>query len=221
MGIYLLVIGTVDSAFRNQYNWYANVWMSSWKCTFSGALAMTSSETSVLIMCFMSVERFFCIVSPFGGNRLTTKKAISSMACIWILGILLSVVPIFHWGHSNEFYGSNGMCFPLHIDDPFILGWEYSAFLFLGINFLSVLIIIIVYIIMFISIHRTRKATTLMVSDKEFAFRFFFIVFTDCLCWIPIIILKFIAVGNFPVTGKTLFQNFGKVCVFFHQVFFS
>jgi leucine-rich repeat-containing G protein-coupled receptor 7 len=31
-------------------------------------------------------------------------------------------------------HGSNGLCFPLHIHEPSALGWQYSAFLYIGIN---------------------------------------------------------------------------------------
>jgi hypothetical protein len=47
MGIYLLVIGTQDSQFRDIYHKEAHNWMSSWRCTIIGMLAMTSSEVSV------------------------------------------------------------------------------------------------------------------------------------------------------------------------------
>ena len=43
-------------------------------------------------------------------------------------------LPVIYWWDSTRFYGTNGMCFPLHIDDPYLTGWEYSAFIFLGIN---------------------------------------------------------------------------------------
>jgi hypothetical protein len=33
-----------------------------------------------------------------------------------------------------EYYGSNGMCYPLHITDPFSNGWQFSAMLFIGVN---------------------------------------------------------------------------------------
>lgn len=53
-------------------------------------------------------------------------------------------------GHSDDdqvtgYYGSNGLCFPLHIDDPFAPGWKYSAFIFLGVNFMAVISMLILY----------------------------------------------------------------------------
>jgi len=41
---------------------------------------------------------------------------------------------VLHWRKSTHYYGSSGLCFPLHISEPFSLGWQYSAFIFLGVN---------------------------------------------------------------------------------------
>ena len=51
MGLYLVVIGTQDSQFRDNYQKEAHGWMSSWKCTFIGVVAMTSSEVSLKFNC--------------------------------------------------------------------------------------------------------------------------------------------------------------------------
>lgn len=200
MGIYLLIIAVADMTFRDNYNQFASSWMSSWKCTLLGVLAMTSSEVSVLILSFMSVERFMLIAAPLRGHRAMTPQAASaSMTIIWIIGITLALIPVIHWRSSTRFYGVNGMCFPLHIDDPYLIGWEYSAFIFLGLNLLGLLIIGYVYVGMFASIWKTRHATPLSVGDSEFALRFFLIVFTDAVCWAPIIALKIQALLKYPV----------------------
>ncbi|XP_046602018.1 relaxin receptor 1 isoform X2 [Neodiprion lecontei] len=200
MGFYLLTIAAKDLQYRDVYNVMANDWMSSWGCTIVGALAMISSEVSVLILSFMSVERFVLIASPLKINRpLTARNAYSSMIVIWVVGVIVALIPIIHWRSSTRFYGANGMCFPLHIDNPFLVGWEYSAFVFLGMNFFGLVVIFYVYTGMFASIWRTRHATPLAVGDSEFALRFFLIVLTDAACWVPIIVLKIVAMTKYPV----------------------
>ncbi|XP_011869599.1 PREDICTED: relaxin receptor 1 isoform X2 [Vollenhovia emeryi] len=200
MGIYLFIIAVEDARFRDSYKEEASTWMSSWSCTLLGALAMTSSEVSVLILSFMSVERFVLIAAPLKCHRaMTSQAASSSMIVIWIVGLVIALVPVIHWRSSTRFYGVNGMCFPLHIDDPYLIGWEYSAFIFLGLNLIGLMIIGYVYIAMFASIWRTRRATPLSVGDSEFALRFFLIVLTDAACWAPIIALKILAMMKYPV----------------------
>ncbi|CAK9830750.1 Relaxin receptor 1 [Anthophora retusa] len=200
MGIYLFIIAVADMIFRDNYKQVASSWMSSWSCTFVGVLAMTSLEVSVLILSFMSLERYMLIVAPLKGHRtMTPQTASASMIIIWIIGITLAVVPVIHWRSSTRFYGVNGMCFPLHIDDPYLIGWEYSAFIFLGLNLTGLITIGYVYAGMFVSIWKTRHACSLSVGDSEFALRFFLIVLTDAACWAPIIILKIRAMMKYPI----------------------
>ncbi|XP_069698671.1 relaxin receptor 2-like isoform X2 [Periplaneta americana] len=198
MGVYLLVIGTQDCQFRDRYHKEAHSWMTSWKCTVVGMVAMTSSEVSVLILVFLSMERFLLIAVPFGGHQnMSMRTTCLSLAVIWFIGVCLAAVPVMYWINSTRFYGTNGMCFPLHIDDPFLLGWEYSAFIFLGVNFSSLLLIAVLYAWMFVSIWRTRHATPISsVGDFEFVIRFFFIVLTDAGCWAPIFALKLVALSR-------------------------
>ncbi|KAK9305298.1 hypothetical protein QLX08_003651 [Tetragonisca angustula] len=202
MGLYLFVIAIADMIFRDNYNRVASSWMSSWFCIFLGVLAMTSLEVSVLILSFMSVERYMLIAAPLKGHRtMTPQTAFASVIIIWITGIALALMPVIHWRSSTRFYGVNGMCFPLHIDDPYLIGWEYSAFVFLGLNLTGLLVIGYAYAAMFVSIWRTRHACSLSVGDSEFALRFFLIVLTDAACWAPIIILKIRAMMRYPISA--------------------
>ncbi|CAG5093741.1 Similar to RXFP2: Relaxin receptor 2 (Homo sapiens) [Cotesia congregata] len=202
MGVYLLAIGLEDFNLRDMYNKEANKWISSWQCTFLGMIAMISCEVSVLILSFMSIERFIVIViAPFSEapSYFTCRSVTTSMIIIWIIGILLSVIPGIYWRESTRFYGLNGMCFPLHIDEAFMIGWQYSAFIFLGVNLLGLIIIGSVYLGMFLSIRRIRQNTPLTIGDSEIALRFFFIVLTDALCSAPVILLKILALQKYPI----------------------
>jgi len=48
MGVYLLLIGTSDVIYRNQYNRYALSWMDSWGCQSAGFLAVLSCEACIV-----------------------------------------------------------------------------------------------------------------------------------------------------------------------------
>ncbi|KAI1286731.1 Relaxin receptor 1 [Halotydeus destructor] len=204
MGIYLLAIGLNDLAYEGNYSQHALQWMSSWQCSFIGFLAMLSSELSVLIVTLITIERYRCITANF--RVVTPPSAKINLIAAWMLSSLMAAYPLLHWsttGH-NVFYGSSGLCFPLHIDDPFTTGWEYSAVVFLGINFPAVMIIIYLYIRMFLTIKADRKLSRPFCQetkreDAVLAARLFFIVFTDCLCWLPIIVIKIIAFLEYPI----------------------
>ncbi|XP_022666442.1 relaxin receptor 1-like isoform X3 [Varroa destructor] len=201
MGVYLLIVGTLDVAFRDEYNRHARQWMTSWRCTAVGLLAMMSCEVSVLILSLITIERYRCIKTNVRVVTLTVARW--CVAGVWATGLLLALYPVLHWPQPS-FYSSNGLCFPLHIDDPFTLGWQYSALVFLGINLAAMLLISLLYAWMFVIIRgdrqHARPVTLKRREDSVLAFRFFLIVLTDCLCWIPIIAIKLAALCKVKIS---------------------
>lgn len=108
-----------------------------------------------------------------------------------------------HWRSTTLFYGTySGTCFPLHLQEGYPIGWQYSAFVFLGVNLFLLLVIAALYSALLVSIWRTRKATPLAMFDFEFAVRFFFIVFTDATCWAPIMATKVLVFFSYEISGE-------------------
>ncbi|EFX72488.1 hypothetical protein DAPPUDRAFT_290667 [Daphnia pulex] len=203
MGFYLFAIAIQDLQYREVYRQYSHQWTSSLGCTFVGVVAMTSTEVSLLLLAFMSMERFLCIASPFGYTKLNQKTAKISLVLIWGLGLIMAIVPVLYWRQSTHYYGSNGLCFPLHIGESLSLGWQYSAFIFLGVNSLCVLVVICTYVGLFVSIRRTRGQTPLAnPNDMDFVLRFFFIVLTNIMCWAPVYVLRLLVLLKYPVPDE-------------------
>ncbi|XP_058979301.1 relaxin receptor 2 [Musca domestica] len=202
MGFYLLIIGMQDHRYRNIYHRVALDWITSWHCAAVGVLAVSSSEVSMLILAFMSLERFLLIADPFRGHHhISVKNIFFALLSIWVMGVGIAVAPVILWQSSTKFYGTySGTCFPLHIQEPYPLGWQYSAFMFLGVNLFLLVMIALLYTALLFSIWRTRKATPLSLLDCEFAVRFFFIVLTDALCWAPIIVVKIWVFFNYNIS---------------------
>lgn len=173
MGIYLLMIGLTDARFRNVYHKHSGSWLKSWECVILGILAVTSSEVSILILTFMSIERFLLISDPFGHNKLGTKSILLCLFIIWLLGGAIAIYPVILFQSSTKFYGvyNSGTCFPLFIEEVYSTGWIYSAFVFLGINLTLLILIATLYTILLFSIFRTRRATSLNFFECEVAIR--------------------------------------------------
>lgn len=93
MGLYLVIICVQDFYSSSNYQEVAHLWMTSNLCITAGILAMISSETSILILSFMSIERFLLISNPFGQHRLTHKNVKKFMMGLWFFGINLAVFP--------------------------------------------------------------------------------------------------------------------------------
>lgn len=123
MGIYLFVIGAFDLKYSGEYNRHAQSWMASVPCQLVGSLAMLSSEVSVLLLTYMTLEKYLSIVFPFSYRRAGRKQTASVLAAIWLLGLSLSIVPLCCKEFFGNYYGRNGVCFPLQSE----LGEQPSA----------------------------------------------------------------------------------------------
>lgn len=176
MSFYLAIISLQDLRYRDSYHIVATEWMQSWGCALAGILSVVSSEVTILILAFMSVERFLLISNPFGHHRLNKNNVIMSLYVIWLIGISIAILPVlFH--SPTKFYGihNGGTCFPLFVQEIYPSGWMYSAFVFNGLNLLVLLLIASLYTTLFLSVWQTRRATTLDFFDCEFAIRYSFI----------------------------------------------
>ncbi|XP_015715504.2 relaxin receptor 1-like [Coturnix japonica] len=205
MGIYLFVIGAFDLKYSGEYNRHAQGWMASMPCQLVGSLAMLSSEVSVLLLTYMTLEKYFSIVFPFSYRRAGRKQTATVLAAIWLLGLSLSIVPLCCRESFGNYYGRNGVCFPLQSE----LGErpsarDFSTTIYLGLNLAAFITIVFAYTGMFYSIRITTCRTaesSVCPRDVAIAKRFFFIVFTDALCWIPIFLLKLLSLLQVEIPG--------------------
>ncbi|XP_060034879.1 relaxin receptor 1 [Erinaceus europaeus] len=206
MGVYLFVIGAFDIKFRGEYNKHAQLWMESIHCQLVGSLAILSTEVSVLLLTFLTLEKYICIVYPFRCLRPRKCRTITVLVLIWITGFFMAFMPMSNKEFFKNYYGTNGVCFPLHSEDTESFGAQiYSVAIFLGINLAAFIIIVFSYGSMFHSIHQSAISAMEMRNPvkKEMilAKRFFFIVFTDALCWIPIFIVKVLSLLQVEIPG--------------------
>lgn len=172
MGVYIGIIGLQDVRFGQNYQHESLEWIKSTECVVAGILSVISSEVSIFILAFMSIERFLLISDPFGHHRLNTKNVMMSLYVIWLLGVSIAIFPTILY-HDTKFYGfyNGATCFPLFIQEKYATGWEYSAFIFIGINLTLLILMATLYTSLLFSIWRTRRATTLNFFDYEFAIR--------------------------------------------------
>ncbi|CAB1440714.1 unnamed protein product, partial [Pleuronectes platessa] len=179
------------------------------------AAAVMSSADSCLDFCCS------CRSPPYTKNILSTasdreiqwvsevavgRGGLVVLASIWLLGFIIAAVPLMNEEVFGNYYGRNGVCFPLHSDrqeKPTAKG--YSTGIFLGLNVVAFLVIVFSYSSMFYSIYKTGINATDLRSrlhrDVAVANRFFFIVFSDALCWIPIFLVKILSLLKVEIPG--------------------
>ncbi|CAG5873029.1 unnamed protein product [Menidia menidia] len=206
MGVYLFFVGVFDLKYRGQYNSKALLWMDSMECRTIGFLAMLSTEVSVLLLTYLTLEKFLVIVFPFSNLRPGKLQTAVVLSSIWLMGFIIAAVPLMNEEVFGNYYGRNGVCFPLHSDrqeNPTARG--YSTGIFLGLNLVAFLVIVFSYSSMFYSIYKTGINATDLRSrlhrDVAVANRFFFIVFSDALCWIPIFLVKILSLLEVEIPG--------------------
>ena len=80
-------------------------------------------------------------------------------------------------------------------------GWEFSVFVFLGINGLSFLAILAMYVWIFVSVRKVQATarSAQQKDDLRLARNMMLVLGTDALCWFPVI-----GLGIYCLTGKTL-----------------
>lgn len=137
MGIYLFVIGAFDLKYRGEYNKHAQLWMDSIHCQLVGSLAILSTEVSVLLLTYLTLEKYICIVYPFRCLKPRKCRTISILVLIWIIGFAVAFIPLSNKEFFRNYYGTNGVCFPLHSEQSESSGSQiYSVVIFLGkLNF--------------------------------------------------------------------------------------
>ena len=206
MGVYLLIIASVDVYYRGRYIFYDVSWRSSVLCRVAGFLSMLSSEVSVITILVIVIDRCVIVLMPFKAARYRLKERAAKTLCIfsWVVCMALSGLPLFNIPYFHGFYGGNGVCLPFTLSTSIIEGWEYPTAIFIIFNFLAFLTIAIGYIAIFFHVRQTRQNSKREPDDAEvkLAARLTFIVFTDFLCWVPIIILSILTLSGVPLAPE-------------------
>ena len=206
MGIYLLIIAVKDVQWQGEYFKHDINWRSGVTCALTGVLSMVSSEVSVLMLTLITTDRLICIVFPFKMRRMNRGNAYVIVAVIWIFGTLLSVIPMFGLDYFYDdkryagFYGKSAVCLPLQLSSDRQAGWEYAVGIFIALNFASFVYILTAYIVMFFSVRNVAKniRSTHISRESQMARRMAFIILTDFLCWMPVIVIGMLSlIGKF------------------------
>ncbi|KAK6624142.1 hypothetical protein RUM44_011000 [Polyplax serrata] len=214
MGFYLLIIASVDTHYRGVYSVHDEEWRSSKLCSLAGFLSTLSSELSVFTLILITLESFLVIMFPFKVTRLEMSQIRWVMFGVWLAAVCLSGLPLLYKDYFKNFYGRTGVCLALCITTDKNAGWKYSAFLFIFLNFVSLLVIAVGYIWMYGIAKTTRLAVASNIESKRLeqamARRMILIVATDAACWVPIILLGILSLNGVSVPS----QVFAWIAVF-------
>ncbi|KAF8781481.1 G-protein coupled receptor GRL101 like protein [Argiope bruennichi] len=207
MGIYLIIIASVDVYYRSIYIENSDKWKRSILCKICGFLSTISSEVSVFTLVFITVDRLISLCFPLSQKRFSVKFTYKLIFTSWIIACVMAAVPFFVQPYfQGRFYARSGVCLALHITNHRPAGWEYSVALFFCMNFIAFLIIASAYLYMYITIKKSYQNMSRLMSRQSMTDKIgrqmALIVLTNSLCWIPIIIMGMLAMSGVNITGE-------------------
>lgn len=206
MGAYMLLIAIKDVEYQGEYFKHDYTWRNGITCRIAGALSLLSSEASVLLLTLITADRFKNIVFPFRGNKLNYKGACLIAMAIWMVCLVLSVLPMINLQYFHDstrhvgYYGRSALCLPLQLTRDKLAGWQYSVAIFIAMNLVSFVFIFCAYVVMFVTVTRSARAIRSTSTNKEsqLAKRMAFIIGTDFICWMPVIVIGILSLlGEF------------------------
>ena len=222
MAIYLLTLLAVDTYYAETFPSHSDQWRKSSLCKVANGLSVLSSEASVLLITFISMERFWGMLHPFGGQRLGTKSARVVVSLLWVVAVVLSTVSSVLSGVDPDVYDVSEVCIGLpisrypisvetgkfsltdssdnktmrsivtHTNAGSSVGMYLSIAMFIGLNFVSFVIVAVCYVGIFVT-KRTSSSDAGRTFDEEeikLAKKIAAIILTDFFCWMPVVLLS-------------------------------
>ena len=194
MGCYLILLGTADQMYRNDYALHSDEWLSSSWCKLAGFLSTLSSQMSMYMLVIITIDRVICVVYgfQFPNWKIKMNVAVWLVAGGWLFCSFISFLPISgipYFGNRNII---TSVCLLFNFTAGWnYAGWEYATCVFLALNLAACILFIAGYGLIFTSIAKTRRAAGQKGTEEEIimARKFLLIIGTDLICWIPVLLI--------------------------------
>ncbi|OQV21317.1 Relaxin receptor 1 [Hypsibius exemplaris] len=201
MTVYLLIIAIYDLYYRENYHREAYEWLHGFACQAAGMMASLSIFISLVTLCVIIIDRYICITqSP--AHHLTGHGCCLLIISLWLAGIMILGIPVAIWDNvTGSFYGNNGLCLPLYLDEPFLNGWWYSSVLFFGVFALCATVTIFcgVQTRRFAAQHADEDPLSEANAHTGVATRYLVIIIVNLICWLPVIVVKIMALTSYDI----------------------
>ncbi|XP_030051698.1 lutropin-choriogonadotropic hormone receptor [Microcaecilia unicolor] len=207
MGLYLLLIASVDSQTKSQYYNHAIDWQTGSGCSAAGFFTVFSSELSVYTLTVITLERWHTITYAMQLDRkLHLRHAISIMLIGWLFSLLIALLPLI--GVSS--YMKVSICLPMDIETS--LSQIYILFI-LVLNVVAFIIICACYIKIYLTVQNPEFAPA--SKDTTIAKKMAVLIFTDFTCMAPISFFAISAAFKIPLISV---RNSKILLVLFYPV---
>ena len=185
MGIYLIILLSVDLYYTEYFPLHSNVWRNSGLCKIAGFLSVLSSEASVFFITLISIDRFIRVKYPQIGRQLGVKIAYLLIASMWLIAMGLSTISVaLASGKNSDMYAASEVCVGLplsryyhynynetFVDLPFgrkaqvtlteqsgkRIAMYFSLYIFTVLNLVCFIVVGYCYIAVFIFVRQSSK----------------------------------------------------------------
>ncbi|XP_024408845.2 lutropin-choriogonadotropic hormone receptor [Desmodus rotundus] len=207
MGLYLLLIASVDFQTKGQYYNHAIDWQTGSGCSAAGFFTVFSSELSVYTLTVITLERWHTITYAVQlDHKLRLRHAVLIMLGGWLFATLIATLPLV--GVSN--YMKVSICLPMDVETT--LSQVYILTILI-LNAVAFIIICACYIKIYFAVQNPE----LMAANKDtkIAKKMAVLVFTDFTCMAPISFFAISAAFKVPLITVT---NSKVLLVLFYPV---
>ncbi|CAG6017495.1 unnamed protein product [Menidia menidia] len=195
IGVYLLVIATVDLRTRGHYSQHAIEWQTGPGCSAAGFLSMFGGELSVYTLSTLTLERWHTITNALHVERqLVLTQAAGIMAAGWLICLGMGMLPLV--GVSS--YTKVSMCLPMDIETPLAQAFIIIVLL---LNVSAFIVVCVCYVLIYLAIKNPELPER--SADTRIAKRMAVLIFTDFLCMAPISFFAISAAFKFPLITVT------------------
>ncbi|XP_029965391.1 thyrotropin receptor [Salarias fasciatus] len=191
MGIYLLLIASVDLHTRAEYFNHAIDWQTGPGCGLAGFFTVFASELSVYTLTVITLERWYAITFAMRLDRkLRLHHAAAVMLAGWIFCLFLALLPLI--GVSS--YQKVSICLPMDTESTVAKVYIMSVLI---LNTLAFFVICACYFKIYCAVHNPHYRSG--SKDTNIAKRMAVLIFTDFLCMAPISFYAMSAMLNRPL----------------------
>ncbi|XP_070780966.1 thyrotropin receptor-like [Enoplosus armatus] len=195
MGMYLLLIASVDLYTRSRYYHYAIAWQTGSGCSLAGTLSVFASELSVYTLTSISFQRWHAIFYAMRPDRkMRLRHAAALMLVGWLLCGILALLPAV--GVSS--YQKVSICLPMDTETTAARSYVVSV---LMANVVAFLVVCSCYLHIYCMVHKSRHRSSR--CDTAMAKRMAVLIFTNFLCLAPICFYGLSAALHQPLVTLT------------------
>ena len=205
LGVYLAFLGAVDIRTRGK-GFYKSAlpWQTGPGCKTAGFIAIFSSELSVFILTFLTLERLHTIAYSFKSGRLRLRNATIIVFICWILAGILAALPLF----DVNTYSDVAVCLPFRLSN---IRDKLFIALLLTVNLTAFFIILSSYLHILRLFCRSRASCTEQGNKREkivISFKMGMLVLTNLICWLPLAVVGYAAIVDQHIIDFTIAKFF-------------